>query len=244
MVEHKHHVATQLDVDLWHAYDKNKTPETFNALYNHMKPVIQSAIGRFKTGSGIPGSAFDMEAASQFYKTVNSFDPHRGVQLKTKLFTDLQSVQRLNYQYQNVGRIPEPRATKVGPLISATDYLRTSLGREPSDGEVADELAWPLKQVTTLKRELRSDLMASPTLENSYQSFENSLDERKATEVYYELNGTEQVAFDYATGRHGKPRIQTSTGRTDWNAIAKKLRLTDNDVRRIRAHITKLWTKE
>jgi DNA-directed RNA polymerase sigma subunit (sigma70/sigma32) len=237
-------VKQDKDHELWHNYNKEQTPEAFNELYNHMKPVIHSAINRYKMNSGLPGSVFDAEAANQFYKTVNTFDPNRGVQLKTKLFTDLQSVQRIMYKYQNIGRIPENRATKIGPLQGAADYLRASLGREPSDAELADELSWPIKQVTTLKRELRSDLMSSPTLENAYTSFEDSHDERRATEVYYDLNGTEQTVFDYATGRHGKLRMTTPTNRTDWNAIAKKLHLTDNDIRRIRTRIIKLWNRE
>jgi DNA-directed RNA polymerase specialized sigma subunit len=232
------------DIHLWQTYHKEKTPENFNNLYNHMKPLIHSAINRFKTGSNLPPSVFDMEAANQFYKTVETYNPNQGVQLKTKLFTDLQSVQRLNYQFQNIGKIPEPRATKIGPLISATDYLKTSLGREPSDAELADELAWPLKQVVLLKKELRSDLVMSPTLESAYSSFENSVDERKATEVYYELNGTEQLVFDYATGRHGKKRLTTPTGRVDWNAIAAKANISENDIRRTRNRIIKLWGKE
>lgn len=235
--------VTDKDHQLWHAFNKNPTPENFNTLYDHMKPIINHAISRYKQGSGLPPAAFDIAAADQFLKTCKTFDPTKGVQLKSKLYTDLQSVNRLNYAYQNLARIAEPRATKIGPLQGALDYLTNTLGREPSDAELADEVAIPLKQVTLLRRELRADLMSDPNLEGSFSDFDEVVDQRKAQEVYFELNGTEQAIFDLATGLHGKPRMRTSTGRTDWDGIARKLKLSSNDIRRARTHIRRAWGK-
>ena len=43
---------------------------------------------------------------NNFFTTVNTFDPSKNVQLKTKVFADMQKVSRLNMKYQNLGRIP------------------------------------------------------------------------------------------------------------------------------------------
>lgn len=229
------------DLELWRDYRQNPGKETFNALYNQMRPVIQSAIGPIKRSSQLPKAVFDIEAANQFLKTINTYDPTKGASLATKTQADMKKVNRIQYQYQNIGRIPENRILHIGALQSAASTLRDELGRDPSDAELADEMSMPLKSVSLLRREMRPDLVDEPGLENRFMDFEDPNEQKKAQYVYYDLNGTEQLVFDLATGSHGKPALLTPTGKPDWAAIAKRARLNPDQIRRIRGKIRKKW---
>lgn len=219
------------DIHLWHAFKTNPGKETFNPLYNQMKPFIDRAIYKHKLNSGIPGTAFDIQAADQFLKTVNTFDPNKGSWLRDKVAIDSQKASRLNYQYQNLGRIPENRATQVGNLRRAQDHLRNFLGREPTVTELADEMGIPKSDVVLLLKELRADLTEGQTkgLEAHYMNFEDPEEQKMMQIIYYELSPLDQNVFDFLTGSHGRPRLMKGN-KPDYDKIAKECRVTTKDV--------------
>ena len=229
------------DLAFWQAFKNDPTKSTFNALYNHMKPIIQTAIGKAKMGSNLPASAFDIEAANQFFKTVNTYDPSKGA-LGTKVFSDMQKVHRLNSDYQNLAKITESRIYQIGPVQTARAYLESKLGREPTAAEIADETGLPLKTVTLLSKETRSDLLHDDMFEHEVFTTEDVQDRQRATEVYYELTGPEQSVFDYMTGLHGKPMLR-SGNKPDWGRIGKAAGLSSDQVRNARKNIMKVWNK-
>lgn len=232
---------TSKDLEFWHAFNADPNKSTFNTLYNHMKPIIHTAIGKAKIGSNLPASAFDMEAANQFLKTVQTYDPNKG-SLATKVFSDMRKVHRLNTDYQNLARITESRIFEIGPVQTAKSYLEAKLGREPSIQEIADEAGLPVKTVALLHKETRADLMHDDMFEHEVFTTEDVEDTKRATEVYHELTGQDQNVFDYMTGLHGRPSLRVGN-KPDWNRIAKATGLNEEQVKKARKNIMKVWNK-
>jgi len=231
------------DMAFWEAFNKNPNKKTFNELYNQMRPALVFAMRKAKINSNLPPSVFDIEGANQFYKSVTTFDPNRGTALATKVIADVgNKVNRLNTDYQNIGKITESRSYMIGPMIRATAYLQDRLGREPSPTELADEMGVPVKTVTTLQKEMRQDLISEDVFESEYVDLEDVEDTQKSVEVYYELNPIEQTVFDYVTGSHGKPELRIGA-KPDWNAIAQKMHTTPEDVKNIHKRVVKVWNR-
>ncbi len=227
------------DLTLFNTFKQNPTKHNFNELYNHMKPVINSAIHKYKAGSGLPSSAFDIEAAQQFFSTIHSFDPTKNVQLKTKVFADMQKVSRLNMKYQNLGRIPEARATKIGDVQNAIEHLKLSLGREPNAYEIAKETGINANEVGTLLTELRKDLIDDGNdlvARNKFKNNNDFIEADIAENLYFNLSQEEKNVFDYITGSHGKPCLQRN-GKIDYSAISKNTGLSETRVTSIRNKI-------
>lgn len=234
------------DLILFQNYKQNPTKQTFNELYNHLKPVINSAIHKYKNGSGLPSSAFDIEAAQQFFTTVNTFDPSKNVQLKTKVFADMQKVSRLNMKYQNLGRIPEARATRIGDVQNAIEHLKLSLGRQPTPQEISKETDINISEIEILLTELRKDLIDDGkdfATKNNFKFENDAVESSIAENIYFTLNYKEQQVFDYITGRHGKQCLQKD-GKIDYTAIAKATSLTESEVVKIRNKIYSNFKKK
>lgn len=234
------------DLTLFHAFKQNPTKYNFNELYNHMKPVINSAIHKYKAGSGLPSSAFDIEAAQQFFSTINTFDPSKNVQLKTKVYADMQKVSRLNMKYQNLGRIPEARATKIGDVQNAIEHLKLVLGREPNSFEISKETGMSSNEVEILLTELRKDLIDDGNeivARNNFQNHYNAIESDIAENIYFCLNQEEKDVFDYIIGRHGKPCLQRN-GKIDYTLISKNTGISEQKVISIRNKIYNKFKKQ
>lgn len=230
-------VNTKTDeLDLYHDWKNNQSVSAFQKLYTSMKPLLYTAAKKASYGSNIPVSAHQLWAAQNFYDALRTYKPTIGVALNTHVYNAVhQKAKRLNYIYQNLGRIPEPRAEKIGLFQNIHDNMRAELGREPSSAELADKLGWGLKDINKIQTEIRKDLAFDlGTEEKGY--FESSIDEEILDYVYYDLNSEEQLIYDYVFGKNGKPKMVKANKKVDFEGIAKRVGFSSSKVRA-------LWTK-
>jgi len=214
----------------------------FQALYSSMKPLLDSAATKASFGSNLPKSAHQIYAAQNFLDALRTYDPSKGVALQTHVYgTVHQKAKRLNYLYQNLGQMPEPRAQIVGRYQTEQANLRHELGREPSAAELADRLSIGLKDVERLQREVQKDLSLSSLEEEVV--IESSKDEEIITLIYYDLTNEEKLVYDYILGRHGKPALTKGGKRPDFDAIAARVGFSSSKVRSIHAKIKNKYEK-
>jgi len=163
---------------------KTNDPQYFRKLYDSMKPLLHDAAKKASFGSNIPESAHKIYAAQNFYDALRTFKPGKGAAIQTHVYGAVhQKAKRLNYLYQNLGHIPEPRAQSIGLFQNEQSYLKSSLGREPSTAEMADRLGWGVKQVANIQREIQKDLaLGEGTEDRSF--FESSRDEEVLDYLY------------------------------------------------------------
>lgn len=223
----------QSEVDLFNQWKKTNDPVHFQNLYSSMKNLIYDAAKKAAYGSNVPESAHRIYAAQNFLDALRTYDPKHGTALQTHVYGAVhQKAKRLNYMYQNLGHIPEPRAQQIGLYQNEQQSLRDSLGREPSAAELADRLNWNLRDIGHIQKELRKDLaMDQGTEEMPF--FETSRDEEILSHLYYDLSNEEKVVYEYMFGKFGKPRMIKANNKVDFDGIAKRVGVSSSKIRTI-----------
>lgn len=220
------------ELDLLNKWRETQNPQHFQALYQSMKPLIYKAAEKASYGSNIPESAHKIWAAQNFLESLRTYKPGEAA-LATHVYNSVhQKAKRLNYMYQNLGHMPEPRAAKVGLFQNEQSNMRGELGREPSAAELADRLNWGLREVTRIQKEIHKDLaMADGTEEQPV--FESSADEEVLNDIYYSLTPEEQVVFDHVYGRHGKSSAVKANRKVDFDLIGKRSGMSSSKTRTV-----------
>lgn len=218
----------QQEMLLWKQWHRTKSPDKLTELVVSLDPLIQKRVNQFM-GAPLPRSAIEAEARKQAIGAIESFKPGKGAALGTHVNNYLQKVFRYVSTYQNVGRLPESRTSKIDLFNKTKAYLEQQKGREPTTIELADELNWSPSEVGRMEVELRKDL----GLETSFGGMQ-LLDVNKHAELltfgYFELTPDEQLVFDYSIGAHGKVRLTM-------DQIAKRLHKTPRQIGLIKTRI-------
>lgn len=205
--------------------------ETFAPLYQAFKPLIFTAAKTNMYGGPLPESAHMAYAAQSFLDSVRTWDPNKG-SFRTHAFTTvMHKGKRLNLKYQNIGYIPEARATKWQLFNNTVALLRDSLGREPSSHEVADELRWSIKDVETMRKEVRRDLVLDEGYAESLSFAKSDKTLQAARDIMYSLIPQHQLVLEHALGLNGKVALTKPSGGADLNAISRSTGLTVPKIR-------------
>ncbi len=218
------------DIELW---KKWKDSGFYNVQYKKdlmkaIDPIIQYHANKWNV-PGLPRSVIVVELKRIAVKDLPAYDPSMGIQLNTYLTNRLKKISRMAYKYQNIGSIPENRITKIDGFKKSKSFLSDKLGREPSAAEIADDLKWPIKEVSRMEKELRSSIVFKEELQGMSFNTKNENDEL-ADLIYYELDATEKAVYEYLLGKHGKPQLNGAE-------IAQRLNMSPSKVTRIRKSI-------
>lgn len=220
------------EVELLNAFKKSPTKDTFTPLYQSFKPLILKAASRNMFGSPLPQAAHVALAAQNFLEATRRWDPAKGSFSTHAFNTVFEAGKRLNLKYQNIGYIPESRATKYQSFQTSQHLLREALGREPSTVELADEMAMPVKEIERLRHEIKQDLVMRENLPTAGPGFAQS---DKAMQVFrdvqYSLIPKHQRILEHATGINGVTPLLKRNGGPDVQAIARAEKLSVPEVR-------------
>lgn len=219
------------EMDLFNQWKKTNDKRDFQNLYNHMREDIKRASQRAAMGSNIPESAHRIWAAQNFYDSLRTFNPTKGASLKTHVFGAVQNkAKRLNYQYQNIGSMPEDRAMQVGLYQTTVSSLRNNLNRDPSAQEVADHMGVGVRDVERISKEVKKDLSLVDGLSGQV-AYESSRDESILDLTYHDLSPVQQTIYEYAFGAHGKPKLRTKNNKLDYTALSRATNLSQSKLR-------------
>ena len=219
------------ELDLFNQWRKTGDKVLFQALYGSMKNLIHDAAKKASYGSNVPEAAHRIYAAQNFLDALRTYDPKKGTALQTHVYGAVhQKAKRLNYMYQNLGHIPEPRAQQIGLYQSEYQNLHDSLGREPSAAELADRLNWNIRDVGHIQKELRKDLAMDQGTEEA-PFFESAREEELLHNLYYDLSSEEKVVYEYVFGKFGKQKMLKANNKIDFDGIASKMGVSSSKVR-------------
>lgn len=227
------------------AFKSNPSQQTFMPLYTSYKPLIYSAAKKNMHRSTIPEAAHMAWAAQSFLDAVRTYDPKKGAQFRTHATnTVFEKGKRLNLTYQNIGYIPEARATKYQVYKTAVHLLQDELGREPTSIEIADETGLPVTEIERLRKEVTRDYLAKEHIVSRGMSFAQSDKAMQvAYDVHYTLDPKHQLVLEYTLGLYGRPSMVKPSGKSDIRAIAKATGLQLSDVRSARKTINREFKK-
>jgi DNA-directed RNA polymerase specialized sigma subunit len=233
----------QREVELLKAFKKDPGQHTFMPLYTSFKPLIIQAAQKNMRGSTIPQAAHVAYASQSFLDATRTFDPSKGGAFRTHAFnTVFEKGKRLNLKYQNIGYIPESRATKYQAYQTALHLLKEELGREPSSIEIADESGISINEIEKLRKEVTRDLIAQEHLVNKGLGFaQTDKALQVARDLMYELEPKHALVLEHIVGLNGKPSLVKKSGKSDIAGIAKATGLGLNDVRSARKTIKRKY---
>jgi len=218
----------QEELQMWKTWkDNNEAPEHLEPLIHSMQPIVNQAVSRFAGRVPIQREVLHAEATRHMIKALKKFNPEKA-SLSTHLTHQMQSLHRFVVQHQNVSRITEARAGKVGQFERAVSELAETLGRPATTHEIADKMQLSPKTVTKLSLEIRKTTLASESgVEDPF--LEEVPRAREVLQlIQYELTPPELLVFEHLTGAGGKEKI-LSTGK-----IAKKLGWSDSKVSQVK----------
>lgn len=219
----------QRDLDLWKQWDHNgRKPEDMKPLLGAFRPMIRSQANKYINNVEIPPPAIQAEFTKQFANAVQTYNPEKGT-LGTWVGLQLKKGQRWIGQRQNTVRIAENVASKITDLNNTNSFLETTLGRPPTDQEIAERMGVSVPTVGRIRTQQRKDLIGStmgfdPT-DNSYSTSKEIL-----KMLPYDLTPQERTVFEHITGTNGKPKLSG-------NEIASKMNVSPSTVSRLRSSI-------
>lgn len=231
----------QKEADLLKSFKADPGQHTFMPLYTSMRPMIYNAALSNMARSPIPQAAHMALAAQSFYDATRTFDANKGSSFTTHMFNTVREKgKRLNLKYQNIGYIPETRATKYQGYQNALHLLKEELGREPSDIEVADESGMPVREIERMRKEITTDYVGREYLVSKGMGFAQSDKAMQiARDIYPSLEPKHQVVLEHMVGLNGKESLVKKSGKSDIASIAKKSGLKLSDVRSARKTIAR-----
>lgn len=229
--------ATELD--LWRAWKEGgEKPKHLDPLLKSLAPVIQRRA--MEAGKGrveVPSAAIDFELKKQVVKALKDYDPKKGTQLTSWITTNMRKASRFIHNTQNMARITEPLAAKIGTYNAVKADLSDRLGHEPDDHSLHEALmphGFSMKDIKRLNKEIRKSFVSGQGgLDEVQSAVASSPDTEIIHLVVPQLSKPELSVHEYTFGLNGKPKL--SPGQ-----IAKKLKMDNSKVAKLR---TSIWKK-
>lgn len=207
------------DIELIEAWRQKNKRRAYDELKGRHSGMVHKFVNKYAQAN-VPKEALEAKAWGKFDDAVESYDDSKGAQFSTHLHYHLMKLDRYTKKHQNVGRIPEAKAGKIGDLNRAKDHLKEKHKEQPSHEQVADHLGMQTKDVKELEDLQRKDLYEG--------GFSDAADDDKGFEVTPEdleaqtdwvleqargeLRGQEQELYDHLIGYRDTEKI-TSTQR-------------------------------
>lgn len=151
--------AKQKDIEAYNKWKETGDKASLGLLIKQLHPIIYSQVER--TSGTLPKAALSAEAKKWTYKAIESYDPSKGASLSTHILNYLPKIRRLNYKFQNSARLPENLQLQYSNFQTGVSHLQETLGREPTDDEIAKHLGWTKPLVVRFKGSLYDDLVES-----------------------------------------------------------------------------------
>jgi DNA-directed RNA polymerase specialized sigma subunit len=183
--------------------------QAFDRLMKSLEPAIIAAANTYRAAP-LPTQTMVLEAKRLAGQAVKDWEHKSGMSLASYVGTMVrQRLYRWVTQHQNVARMPEAQVGQIGHFQIAVNDLNSRLGRDP--------MAIHPRFVTRLRRALRSDLIASNTMDaegdegsvaDSIEDIPHDPDYERAMLGYYGLTDQEKHVFDYSLGAHGQRKMK------------------------------------
>jgi DNA-directed RNA polymerase specialized sigma subunit len=208
--------------DTWQKWKAAPSPHTMSAVLATVKPVIESAAGRFP---GLNSDLMQSEGRRLAIQAVQSFDPTAGTSLNTHVFNHLRPLSRFAQKTRRAISIPRERGQEVSGFVKFNrDFLEEN-GREPSDHELMDGLGVSAKKLQSLRNGEFYEFAEGQT-ENSLEVDPGESRLARWTDlVYHDLPDRDRLIMDYRLGRNGREVLEPE-------AIAVKMGLDASYIRK------------
>lgn len=125
---------------LWRAYRRTPCDETRNRLVEHYQPLVAGIVRRFFARLPRLVDRGDLATAANFglIDAIQGFDPARGVRFE--IYCERRVRGAVLDELRNQDWLSRPHRGRLEELRRVSEELRSALGREPSEAEIAQAL--------------------------------------------------------------------------------------------------------
>jgi len=168
--------------DLWRRYKQDGDRAARDRLVVHYSPLVKFVAGRVR--SGLPSAVEQADLVSDgvigLMDALEKFDPDRGLQFQTYAVSRIRGA--MVDGLRAADWVPRSVREKIRDIDAAQAALERSLGRTPSDAEVAERLEISVEDLRKVY---------SQTAHTSVVSFETTLDDEDAPRATSDLPGAD-----------------------------------------------------
>lgn len=142
------------------------------------------------SGYGLPLADLISEGNIGLMKAVERFDPNKGGKLSTYgSWWIKQSIKRALANQSKTIRLPVHMVDKIARMRRISTMLAESIGREPTNEELAEELGIPRKKLALLKRaSKRPTSLNAPVHEDDSSEFSDIIGDERAVDPFAALD--------------------------------------------------------
>lgn len=188
------------------AYEKWKTedtPDTTRELLTTLTPQIDSALKNFSPGME---AGMRLRAQTMALSAARSYDPSKGMHLKSYVYQQLQPIQREYGKRLNVTKLPERHILERKALSQAESDFVDAKGRKPSTAELADFASIPIKRITTIRTHgtpVSESSRIHPETGDDMTSMSVDPQQVWSEYIYSDLDPIDQRIYEMSTGYGG-----------------------------------------
>lgn len=207
-------------------------------LRRRTRPLVQSQVNKFRSNS-VPSVVLETKADQILVESADKFRPAAGARFRTFLFGNLRRLNRFSAARSNIATIPEARTQNIGVYQRVYDGLQAQKMRPPTTAELADELSWSQKEVRTMQRSLRRDIVSSSMSAPARLDTTEARTSGIMQDIWYELTPDEQRVYGHIIGRPGfrKTSKGQEISRATGFSPAKVSQLRSSIARKLEEHL-------
>lgn len=217
-------------------YQQSQSPELAQQLLDEHRATIDKHITKW---SGVlPDVVIKKHAHKYALDAFRSFDPTKGANISTHLFNHLSKLSRLNYENQNVVKIPEHQILQIRNYHDSVQHLTDELDRAPSHEEIADHMVIPVAHVKRLAENVgRKDYTYDADHEDMQQGgVKMNAQTLYIQDTFNKLHPHEQRMFKDLTGYNNAAILKPSE-------FGQKYKLKPYEVSRVKTSLAKRFAK-
>ena len=219
-------------MDTLNLYQQTNDPSLGQKLLDEHKVTIDKHIQKWQ--GVLPDIVIQKHAHKYALEAFKSFDASKGANINTHLFNHLSKLSRLNYEHQNVVKIPEHQILQIRNYQDTVAHLTDRFDREPTHEEIADHMVIPVAHVKRLAQNIgRKDY----TYDSDDPEIQQATEVENPEALYIKDNFTrlgknEQQQFRELTGYQDSDILKPS-------AFGKKYNLKPYEVSRLKSSLAK-----
>jgi len=228
---------------LYTDWKANQTPETNTKILQAVQPVIDTALTSYAGAAHSP--SVRSQAKLMALKALGTYSPERG-NVRNHLLSQMQSLRRVAAKDQNIIGLPEQVGLDFQHITQAENELQDSLGREPTEDELADYTNLSRRRIQKIRAfhqpisegavsRINEEGDVSGDISSSVPGARRA-DDAWLDFVYGDLGPTDKLIMDMTLGRNGKRRAATQD-------IARRLNITPGAVSQRAAKIQAMLDK-
>ena len=192
--------------EAFNAWKANPSQEANRQILDTLSPMIDTGI---RAHVGEPNPLLTSQARRLTLDALQTYDPNRS-RLRTHVVNNLQGLKRINRKLQQGVTIPERVSQDAYRLTAGTQELQDRLGREPTDAELSDHLAFPVSRIAHVRkfRPAVAEGTMAAVLPSGTAAVQPGQMQQTWTElVYDDLPTIDKTILEHTLGLHGRPML-------------------------------------